>query len=291
VGVKCRGLNKKETYDPVHLFSLSERAASKIMKTSMLDLIKHNRTHTIRIYPKGTRLNSTNYEPHRYWASGAQLVAMNWQTCDLGYMINYAMFQRNGGCGFVLKPEVLRVKDKQSLSTLTKHLLEVTIISAQQLPRPKDSEGREIISKSIIDPFVEVSLHVPDWYITPPTPENSRPPALSPVFNGTKSLEVAGGYSTKALSKSTRVIKNNGFNPIWEETITIPFELAGGMKDLVFVRFEVRDRGESEEHRVGVYCASLGSLMMGYRHLPLHDQQMSQYLFSTLFVKINVVDI
>jgi len=28
----------------------------------------------------------------------------------------------------------------------------------------------------------------------------------------------------------------------------------------------------------------------GYRHLPMHDVQMSQYLFSTLFVKIGVRD-
>lgn len=80
VGVKCRGINKKETYAPNHMFSLSERTANKVLKQSMLDLVKHNRTHLVRIYPNGTRLNSTNFEPHRYWAAGAQLVAINWQT-------------------------------------------------------------------------------------------------------------------------------------------------------------------------------------------------------------------
>lgn len=81
VGVKCRGINKKEEYAPEHIFSLSENTANKILKEGMVDLIKHNRTHVVRIYPKGTRLSSTNYEPHRYWAAGAQLVAINWQTC------------------------------------------------------------------------------------------------------------------------------------------------------------------------------------------------------------------
>ena len=80
VGVKCRGINKKEVYAPEHVFSLSERTANKILKQGMQDLIKHNRTHVVRIYPKGLRLNSTNYEPHRYWSAGAQLVAINWQT-------------------------------------------------------------------------------------------------------------------------------------------------------------------------------------------------------------------
>lgn len=81
VGVKCRGINKKEQYAPEHIFSLSENAMNKLLKHGMHDLIKHNRTHLVRTYPKGTRVNSTNYEPHRFWSAGAQLVAINWQTC------------------------------------------------------------------------------------------------------------------------------------------------------------------------------------------------------------------
>jgi phosphatidylinositol phospholipase C delta len=80
VGVKCRGINKKEAYAPEHVFSLSESTANKILKQSMIDFIKHNRTHIVRIYPKGLRLSSSNYDPHRYWSAGAQLVALNMQT-------------------------------------------------------------------------------------------------------------------------------------------------------------------------------------------------------------------
>ena len=80
VGVKCRGINKKEEYAPEHIFSLSENTANKILKQTMMDLIKHNRSHLVRVYPKGTRIGSTNYEPHRYWSAGCQLVALNWQT-------------------------------------------------------------------------------------------------------------------------------------------------------------------------------------------------------------------
>lgn len=80
VGVKCRGINKKEHYASEHMFSLSEKTMNKILKQGAADLIKHNKTHLTRIYPKGTRVSSTNYLPHRYWAAGAQLVAINWQT-------------------------------------------------------------------------------------------------------------------------------------------------------------------------------------------------------------------
>jgi hypothetical protein len=53
VGVKCRGINKKETYAPEHVFSLSENTANKLLKENMTDLIKHNQDHIVRIYPKG----------------------------------------------------------------------------------------------------------------------------------------------------------------------------------------------------------------------------------------------
>jgi phosphatidylinositol phospholipase C delta len=94
VGVKCRGINKKEEYAPEHVFSLSENIANKMLRFSMWDLIKHTKTHVVRTYPKGLRLNSTNYEPHRFWAAGAQLVAINWQTFGV-----YSRFDRRGfGC-------------------------------------------------------------------------------------------------------------------------------------------------------------------------------------------------
>jgi phosphatidylinositol phospholipase C, delta len=94
VGVKFRGLNKKEEYAPYHMFSLSENVANKMIMTTnsnnkfgvgggggmMGEMIKHTRNHLVRTYPKGTRLSSTNYEPHRFWAGGMQLVAINWQT-------------------------------------------------------------------------------------------------------------------------------------------------------------------------------------------------------------------
>lgn len=80
IGVKCHGITSDIEYAPEHIFSLSENTANRLVKASMTDLVKHTHTHLVRIYPKGTRVNSTNYDPHRYWASGCQLVAINWQT-------------------------------------------------------------------------------------------------------------------------------------------------------------------------------------------------------------------
>ena len=41
---------------------------------------KHNRTHLSRIYPKGLRVDSSNYAPAPAWCAGSQLVALNYQT-------------------------------------------------------------------------------------------------------------------------------------------------------------------------------------------------------------------
>lgn len=84
IGIKCHGVGRHAAveYEPEYIFSLSENAINRLMKAPgvLWELIKHTQKNLVRIYPKGTRVNSTNYEPHRYWAAGAQLVAINWQT-------------------------------------------------------------------------------------------------------------------------------------------------------------------------------------------------------------------
>ncbi len=99
------------------------------------------------------------------------------------------------------------------------------------------------------------------------------------------------------------------------------------MRELVFVRFAVREDGDDENEALAVHCVSLACLRegvlsclllnavmrcppglrwikglidltdfspcfvgLGFRHLPLYDAHVSQYLFSTLFVQIELRD-
>ncbi|KAI5984251.1 PLC-like phosphodiesterase [Pisolithus marmoratus] len=283
VGVKYRGIDRQERYGPAHVFSLSETATNKIMKRDVVDLIKHTKDHLVRIYPKGSRFGSTNYLPHRYWAAGAQLVAFNCQTCDLGCMINHAMFQRNGRAGYLLKPEALRLPDESILARRTLHHLDVLVISAQQLQRPKDSTGQEIIDRNTVDPYVEVSVYTPDWTSSSfawPSSGSSSPRTSSPSATSGMAL---------VLTVRTSPVKDNGFNPIWQESLRLTFECAANLMELVFVRFIIRDR-DRRGKPIAVHCVNLANLPMGYRHLPLYDSQLCQYLFSTLFVKCSLRD-
>ncbi|KAK2466563.1 hypothetical protein APHAL10511_001425 [Amanita phalloides] len=266
-------------------------------RTGMWELIKHNQDHLTRIYPKGTRVNSSNFQPHRYWAAGSQLVAINWQTFDLGYMINQSMFRRNGKSGYVLKPAPLRRPDNEELlSRRTEHFLEMTIISAQQLPRSRDRTDQAMGNKSVLDPFVQVSLHIPDW-----TDSRFLPPAVPGVLHETthhsvpteRATTAAQASSARTVTVRTRTIGGNGFNPVWNEDLCIPFDCVGGreMRELIFVEVKVCQEGkEAGWEPIGVYCTPLGCLAQGFRHFPLHDSQLSQHLFATLFVQIRIRD-
>ncbi|KAF5355294.1 hypothetical protein D9758_006103 [Tetrapyrgos nigripes] len=290
VGVKCHGIQAVQ-YAPEQIFSLSENSANRMIKTQMNDLIKHTQTHMVRIYPKGTRVNSSNYEPHLYWAAGAQIVAINWQTFDLGYMINYAMFQRNGRSGIVLKPKALRPEGAELLNKQSKHFLDLTIISAQQLPLPRSKIGEEVVDKSIMDPFVEVSLHIPTW-TNSPFIHNQSAQEDGVLYSPAEKATASSASSAQVVSFRTGAVRNNGFNPVWQEELCLPFDCLGEMQDLIFVKFTVRqEKADDDDEPLAVYCAPLGALEHGFRYLPLHDSQLSQYPFSTLFVEIKIRDV
>lgn len=100
--------------------SLSEKKINLLIGSNKSDLIKHNQTCLTRIYPIGTRVNSSNYSPIECWSAGCQLVALNFQTIgylflylvwfdlrvDRGIQINNALFAMNACSGYVLKPVI-----------------------------------------------------------------------------------------------------------------------------------------------------------------------------------------
>lgn len=146
------------------------------------------------------------------------------------------------------------------------HTLDITIISAQQLPHPRDAFGKEAQDKAIVDPYVEVTLYVPDWPARPVKSKEATPEDRSQTSAGFGSMS----SSTRAKSVRTSVVKRNGFNPVWEEKLSIPFECVGDMFDLVFVKFLVSQEDKSSDEPLALYCASLGSLQRGMS-LSNHD--------------------
>lgn len=108
------------------------------------------------------------------------------------------------------------------------------------------------------------------------------------------------------LANSVR--RGNGFNPVFTNShFEIPFEVVADMLELVFIRFQVLEGGDTDKV-LGRHCVSLkalregksepsplpfalqtgASLCAGYRHLPLYDNLGYQFLFSTLFVRTSL---
>lgn len=167
-----------------------------------------------------------------------------------------AFYARNGRAGYILKPEALRVQNHPVLSYKpTKHKLVIRVISAQQLPRPKDAQGREIIDKNTVDPYVRVEVHSPTW------PTSAM--AAAPVKNNVD----------RDLKTRTSVIRNNGFNPRWDETLELDFDVLGGMSEFVFVRFVIKDKDVDRDNWIGMYCACLKTLELGEKILARSPSQ------------------
>ena len=112
--------------------------------------------------------------------------------------------------------------------------------------------GHEIIDRNIVDPYVEVSIYTPDWSYTSSSPSPGTPTSPS---NGTSTPRV--------VTARTGSVKNNGFNPVWQENLRLTFSCVADLFDLVFVRFTVLRDGENEGEPIAMYCVSLGSLAMG----------------------------
>lgn len=205
------------------------------------------------------------------------------------------MFLRNGGAGYLLKPPALLNPSYPSDHTKhkhTKHVLRIRIISAQQLPRPKDHQGYEVIDNDTVDPYVKAAIHIPIW-ASGQTSESIAPVAIGDVpkpnepkvdqkpgelrsksvqeegvlvgASGAGDEQAGAAVGERVVTAGTRTIRNNGFNPIWDEELKLPFDVFGeGMKDLVFIRILVKDDNNMDKDDfVGGYCTSLGSLEMG----------------------------
>ena len=68
--------------------SFSETTSLGYLKTQAVEFVNYNKRQLSRIYPKGTRADSSNFMPQIFWNSGCQLVSLNFQTSDLPMQLN-----------------------------------------------------------------------------------------------------------------------------------------------------------------------------------------------------------
>ena len=271
-----------------HIFSLNEQDFTKATSAKNLDhkaLVEmHNMRYLMRVYPKTLRVRSSNFDPLIAWRRGVQMAALNWQTYDWPMQINEAMFAAGSDkTGYVLKPKEMRpdytpaddVPRKKSKKLVR---FSVEIVSAQRLPRP-----RNLSPEGSINPFVEFEMYCAD--------DKAQGATISEGGVDASARKGESGISTP-VCKRTRIIEGNGYDPTFNETITLSHETK--YPSLVFARFQLKQSSDGRSYSdqpLASCTVKLDSLQPGYRHLPLYDTSGEQLLFCTLFIKVRKEEI
>jgi phosphatidylinositol phospholipase C, delta len=167
------------TRRPFDMSSFSEIKVKKLMKQRDLLVLYHQKQFS-RIYPKGTRVASGNYDPVASWSAGAQIVALNYQTSDKSMFFNEGLFTDNGRCGMVLKPACLRLQPAPAPPA--RRTLLVTVVSSFKLP-PGALE--------IADPYVKIEVRGVDADNNRERTPTKNDSSFHAVFNHTVRFKIA----------------------------------------------------------------------------------------------------
>ncbi|XP_020274398.1 phosphoinositide phospholipase C 2-like isoform X1 [Asparagus officinalis] len=97
----------KGNVNKVTRLSLNELLFEKLVASHGPELIRFTQKNILRIYPKGTRITSSNYNPLPGLMYGAQMVALNMQGYGRSLWLMHGFFRANGGCGYIKKPDFL----------------------------------------------------------------------------------------------------------------------------------------------------------------------------------------
>ncbi|KAJ8341767.1 hypothetical protein SKAU_G00340580 [Synaphobranchus kaupii] len=180
--VKFQGFNVAEERNIYHnMSSFNESVGLGYLKTNAIEFVNYNKRQMSRIYPKGGRVDSSNYMPQIFWNAGCQMVSLNFQTPDLALQLNQGKYEYNGSCGYLLKPDFMRRPDRMfdpfsetPVDGVIAATCSVQVISGQFLSDKK------------IGTYVEVDMY---------------------------------GLPTDTIRKEfrTRMVLNNGLNPVYNE--------------------------------------------------------------------------
>ncbi|RMD39658.1 hypothetical protein DV735_g5472, partial [Chaetothyriales sp. CBS 134920] len=253
---------------PNHVFSFSEGKMLEMHSdpSSGPVLFEHNKRFLTRVFPRGTRIRSTNVDPTFHWRMGAQMVALNWQRLDKGMMLNEGMFA--GSQGWILKPEGYRPKDQVGSAAddkiaAKKRLvdLKIQLLCAQDLPLPQE---RDVSYKAKIKPYVQAQLHV-DTYGPPGQGKYSR----------RSSREDSDPYGDEdgedaTYQRRSRTVRTD--SPDFDDEVLYWSGVADTAPELSFVRLKIKDdRALAQDDLIAWACIRLDRLRPGLRLIRLLD--------------------
>lgn len=296
---------------PCNSVSLVEWKAARLVKHEGLDVVREvHRKAFSRIFPLGSRVDSSNFNPVPFWNAGYQLVALNYQSPDLSNIANHGLFRNeNGGAGYILKPPALLasvsaaeepispVFSLHARSSPSNHL-EVTILSGHNLPMPED-----VLSS------MKESAHSLHHHASLVVGKASVNPAIRVTLCNGKDK-----HPHKGVRGQTSFIYDNGFNPSWgsgiklevheADTCILVFEVLHAQVDLGLHKNQdqhiqhdsrVKKAMHWAEAKTAVHSViaaaafPLSGLREGLRWVPLNDNQHRMMHLSGLLIKATFV--
>ncbi|KAK4940503.1 hypothetical protein LTR10_019377 [Elasticomyces elasticus] len=257
--------SQPEASIPTHVFSLSEKKMLS-MHSDPYDgpaLFHHNKNYLVRVFPKGTRINSSNVDPTLHWRQGAQMVALNWQRVDKGMMLNEGMFAGTGG--WVLKPEGYRCTGasgpgENMVLRRGRLNLAIKLLAAQRIPLPIDKDNSQA---SKLKPYVKANLHDTHGPLAPGKGVATQNP-LNPETDAYGDEDDDNSiYKRRSSTQRTDCPDFDGERLSWHNVPDIVDELS-------FLRLQIKDdRPMARDTLLGWACIRLDRLQTGYRFIHL----------------------
>ncbi|KAK1420850.1 hypothetical protein QVD17_22752 [Tagetes erecta] len=242
--------------DTVRRLSLAEQALQKAAENHGQDVVRFTQKNILRIYPKGTRITSSNYKPLTGWLHGAQMVAFNMQGYGRSLWLMHGMFRANGGCGYVKKPDFLMRRGPKN-----------EVFNPKEKLQPKTS--------------LKVKIYMGDgWHLDFKKTHFDK---YSPPDFFTR-VGIAGASVDKVMKKTK--IKEDNWTPVWNEEFTFPL----AVPELALLRVEVHSYNMSEKHDfAGQICLPVSELRPGIRAVPLCNRKGDQYTSARLLMRFEFI--
>ncbi|CAL8315909.1 unnamed protein product [Merluccius merluccius] len=186
-----------------NMSSFNESVGLGYLKTNAIEFVNYNKRQMSRIYPKGGRVDSSNYMPQIFWNAGCQMVSLNFQTPDLAMQLNQGKFEYNGSCGYLQKPDFMRRSDR-----MFDPFSETPVDGVIAAHCSVQVFSGQFLSDKKIGTYVEVDMY---------------------------------GLPTDTIRKEfrTRMVMNNGLNPFYNEEPFVFRKVI--LPDLAVLRFAVYD--------------------------------------------------
>ncbi|XP_026865469.2 1-phosphatidylinositol 4,5-bisphosphate phosphodiesterase gamma-2 isoform X4 [Electrophorus electricus] len=252
--VYCQPRSKdKDRFDNYGYKEVRSFVENKVpSKSKSIEFLRYNRKALSRIYPKGQRVDSSNYDPYPLWICGCHMVSLNFQTPDKFTQLNSALFSLNGGTGYVLQPEIMRLDtyDPQQEMKTVKFTLSVRVLGARHLPKT---------GRSIASPFVEIELC---------------------------------GQTDDCSKFKTTVCHDNGLNPVWlgphrQDAEIVMFTVYE--PELSFLRFVVFEEDMfSDPNFLAQATYPVKGVRSGYRSVPLKNGYSENLELASLLVYVDI---